>query len=306
LLARCLRALAAQSLPPEEYEVLVVDDGRDEATCQTVASFNRPGGPAFHYLRPDGTRGPAGARNKGWRCATSPLIAFTDDDTEPAPDWLEQGRRVMTPDIAAVGGRLVVPLPDQPTDHEKNTRGLEDAEFATANAFVWRSALEAVGGFDERFQRAWREDSDLHFTLMRYCGPVLSAPSAVVVHPVRKEPWGISLRQQANVFFDALLFKKHPKLYRLRVRPSPPWRYYLIVACTMLAVLSAAAGWDQAALTLSCVALLGVAGFCLKRLKGTSRTPTHVAEMALTSLLIPFLSVYWRLRGALHFKVVFL
>jgi hypothetical protein len=46
--------------------------------------------------------------------------------------------------------------------------------------------------------------------------------------------------------------------------------------------------------------------FCAARLRHTRRDLTHIAEMAWTSALIPFLSIYWRLRGALRYKVFFL
>jgi len=48
------------------------------------------------------------------------------------------------------------------------------------------------------------------------------------------------------------------------------------------------------------------ADFCAKRLRGTSRAPDHLAEMAVTSAAIPLLSVYWRLRGAFTYRVLFL
>jgi len=48
------------------------------------------------------------------------------------------------------------------------------------------------------------------------------------------------------------------------------------------------------------------AWFCFKRLKSTALTPSHVLEMAWTSLWIPFLSVYWRIYGAVKFRVVFI
>jgi hypothetical protein len=52
--------------------------------------------------------------------------------------------------------------------------------------------------------------------------------------------------------------------------------------------------------------LMLTARFCARRLRGTSHAPAQVAEMAVTSALIPLLSVYWRLRGALRFRVFFL
>jgi glycosyltransferase involved in cell wall biosynthesis len=308
LLQRCLQALAAQTLPGDAFEVIVVDDGHTDDTRAVVQAFQQRHGqtPAFRYLRSQGTRGPAGARNVGWRAAQSPLIAFTDDDTIPAPTWLQEACAGMQPTWSGAGGRLVVPRPARFTDHARNTLGLEQAEFATANAFAWREALLRVGGFDERYTRAWREDSDLQFELMRRCGPVGFIPGAVVEHPVREVPWGFSLQTQANVFFDALLFKKHPTLYRQRLRRRPPWRYHLIVACTLAAVVTALAGRADWAAWLCVPALLAFTLFAWQRLRGTSHAPADVAEMLLTSIAIPYVSMYWRLKGAWHFRVLFL
>ena len=86
-----------------------------------------------------------------------------------------------------------------------------------------------MGGFDERFTAAWREDSDLAFTVLERHECIVRAPRAIVVHPVRAARWGSSIGQQRKSMYNALLYKKHPALYRARVQASPPWRYYLIV-----------------------------------------------------------------------------
>ena len=70
-----------------------------------------------------------------------------------------------------------------------------------------RVALERVGGFDERFTRAWREDADLMFALREHAGPIVDADAACIVHPVRPARWGASIGQQSKVYFDALLYK---------------------------------------------------------------------------------------------------
>jgi glycosyltransferase involved in cell wall biosynthesis len=312
LLRRCLDALLAQTLPPQAYEIIVVDDGHEPRIASDVAELARqPGAPRLRYLRPAQGRGPAVARNCGWRAARGEIVAFTDDDTIPAADWLAEGERCLQaqPEWSAAAGTVQVPRASRgprPTDHELMTLGLASAEFVTANAFVRRAALERVGGFDERFRRAWREDSDLQFRLIEAAGPVGRAPGALVQHPVRPEAWGVCLRQQRNTFFDALLFKKHPRLYRERIRRVPPWDYYLVVALSLAAPALAGTGHAGAAAACGGVALALVAGLAARRLKHTDRSPAHAAEMVLTSALIPFLSVYWRLRGALHFKVLFL
>lgn len=306
LLARCLGAVLRQGLEREAYEIIVVDDGRDEATRRVVDAMAADrDAPMLRYTVPTGTRGPAGARNAGWRCARGALVAFTDDDTVPEPDWLAEGERAAQGRIAVCGRVVVPPLSEPPTDHELMTRGLESAEFVTANAFVWRDALERVGGFDERFTRAWREDSDLQFRLGQL-GEVVRIDAAAVLHPVRPERWGVCLRQQRNTFFDALLYKKHPRLYRERIRRMPPWNYYLIVVLVPAAAVLAGAGESASALAALALAALLILQVAWKRLRRTSHDPSHVAEMLATSALIPFLSVYWRLRGAWRWRVLFL
>ncbi|MDH0868154.1 glycosyltransferase family A protein [Mitsuaria sp. GD03876] len=317
LLERCLRALMTQTLARDRFEVVVVDDGHEDRCRELVDRFAAmPGAPRIRYRRPSTGRGPAVARNTGWRAASAPLIAFTDDDTMPDADWLARGLAAMRahPEWVAAAGQVRVPPPldlgrpekdERPTDHELMTRGLETAEFVTANAFVRRNTLVAIDGFDERFLRAWREDSDLQFRLQQQ-GPVGRVDEALVRHPVRPERWGVSLRQQRNVFFDALLYRKHPELYRSRVRQVPPWDYYAIVALTLAAPAVEMAGQGQAAGVMLVVALLLVLRIAARRLSRTSRALPHVWEMLCTSAAIPFLSVYWRLRGAWHFRTPFL
>lgn len=306
LLARCLAALLAQDVSPETFEVLIVDDGPTAATRRLVQAEALRARPAIRYVAAGPRRGPARARNLGWRAARGDIVAFTDDDCLPSPGWLRAGLAALGPGVAGACGRIVVPLVGRPTDYERDATGLEQAVFATANCFYRRAALLAVGGFDERFAKPWREDSDVFFSLLERDGRLVRAPNAVVVHPPRPAPWGVSLGQQRKSLFNALLYKKHPRLYRQWIQPSPPWRYYATTASLLLAVASAAAGRvEPAAAGWGAWALL-TARFCLARLRDTSRAPRHVAEMIVTSALIPPLAVFWRLRGALKFRVLFL
>jgi len=313
LLQRCLMPLLKQTLDRTHYEIIVVDDGQTEDTRALVEGLaaQTQGRPLLRYLRPQGTRGPAAARNRGWQAADGEVVAFTDDDTVPDEDWLRQGFRAIGGEggrwLPAVRGAVHVPIDGPVTDHARMTQGLEAAEFVTANCFVRRPVLRELGGFDERFLRAWREDSDLHFKLIEAYGQeVEKAAQAIVQHPVREAPFGISLKQQANMMFDALLFKKHPELYRRKVgRLHAPPSYYAIVSGTLAAAAALLIGEPAAAGVLGAVVLALILRLALKRLRGTSRAPQHVAEMLLTSAAIPFLSLYWRLKGALRFRVPF-
>lgn len=307
-LNRCLAALVAQDVDPAAYEIIVADDAVSPETERQVNGWAERTGRAVSYVPVMGAHGPAAARNAGWRKARGAIVAFTDDDCMPDPGWLAAGTAIFEdPAIVAACGRVVVPLRPRPTDYELDAAGLETADFVTANCFCRLESLRAVGGFDERFTAAWREDSDLEFRLISNgAGRVVKAPRAVVVHPVRPARWGVSLVQQSKAFFDALLYKKHPELYRTRIRKTPPWNYYLIVLGLFVTAAGLAARSGLVAAAGAVVWAVLTAEFCLRRLRRTSRAPGHVAEMVFTSILIPPLSLFWRLYGAWKFRVLYL
>lgn len=304
LLRRCLDALLAQSIHPSLYEIVVADDGPDDAVRTLVESTRARC--ALRYVPVTATQGAAGARNAGWRAARGEVIAFTDDDTLPDRRWLLAGLRAMSGGACAVTGRVVMPLPARPTDYEKDAAGLTRAEFVTANCFVRRAVLARIGGFDERFTSAWREDSDLHFRLLEAACEIGHAADAIVVHPVREAPFGVSLSQQRKVVFDALLYRKHPRLYRQRIRRVPPIEYYVAAASLAAATLAAFSGRPQAAIVASLPWLLVTGFLTVKRLRGTTHSLRHVAEMALTSAAIPLASVFWRSVASVRHRVLFL
>lgn len=309
LLLRCLQALTSQVLEKGYYEIIIVSDGPDEKTRDMIMNILSEGMPMVHFHSLPEKCGPAAARNAGWKMAKGELIAFTDDDCIPQPDWLTNAWKIYSKlDLSRVAfsGQTIVPISHPPTDYELNISRLSECEFITANCMCTKKALEQVNGFDERFTSAWREDSDLQFKFIEHDIPIFKTDSAIVVHPVRKASWGVSLREQKKSMFNALLYKKYPKLYREKIQRHPPWRYYAIV----IAVLGIVTGLlinDTITITISfiiwsvCTLL-----FITKRLHNTSRSPSHTTEMILTSLLIPFLSVYWRIYGALKYKVFFI
>lgn len=309
LLNRCLASLVLQRFDSARFEIIVVDDGPDDDTRDVVSGWTAhttEQGPRITYIPSMGPHGPAAARNHGWRAARGAIIAFTDDDTIARSDWLKNGVRAFSEGVDAVCGRIVMPLSHTPTDYELDAKNLEMVEFATANAFCRRKALEDLGGFDERFRFAWREDSDLQFRLLEYHANIVREPMAVVMHPIRPARWGISLSQVKKVQFDALLYKKHPKLYRRRIRAKPRWDFYLTVAALLACLAAVAVDAIGIALLSGLAWLFMTARFCLRRLKHTSKAPRHVAEMVVTSVLIPPLAVFWRAVGAFRFRVGFL
>jgi glycosyltransferase involved in cell wall biosynthesis len=307
LLARCLHALACQRFDSTQYEIIVVSDGPDEQTEEAVLAYHAPVSLRFLSLPHKG--GPAAARNLGWRMAYGELIAFTDDDCLPDPDWLVNlwmAYKTSGQQDIALTGRIIVPLPVNPTDYERNIAHLETAEFVTANCACSRHTLQRVNGFDEAFTMAWREDSDLHFKILEQGITLRHIPRAIVTHPVRKARWGVSIRDERKGLFNALLYKKYPGLYRKKIPDYIPWHYYAIVITFVVWAAGLVYGWREVTLVAFTVWAALTTRFIAKRLYLTSGSFRHVSEMVVTSLVIPFLSIYWRIYGALKFRVLFI
>ena len=206
--------------------------------------------------------------------------------------------------MIAFTGKIKVPVSACPTDHENNIARLSQARFVTANCACTKKALKKIGGFDEHFTTAWREDSDLEFKFIKHQIPVHPI-AATVIHPVRKASWGVSLREQKKVMFNALLFKKYPSLYREKIQPAPAWNYYIMVCSFFIFLFSILNLHVYPAIISGCCWLILLTGFIHKRLANTSHNFSHVIEMIITSAIIPFLSVYWTLYGAWKFKVLY-
>src|SRR5262249_8047480 len=157
--------------------------------------------------------GPASARNAGWRRSRAGIVAFLDDDVVPDRDWLAR----LADDLAAIGpdtagsqGRIRVPRPEgrAPTDRERNVIALETSRWATTDMAYRHEALARVGGFDERFPRAYREDADLALRIMS-AGYELTRGTRTVTHPLRPADRWISVRLQAGNVDDTLMWALH-------------------------------------------------------------------------------------------------
>lgn len=318
---KCIRQLELQSISKEQFEVLVVTDGYDETTRKAVEEFKKTSALNLICYSTKEKKGPAAARNLGWQLAKSKIVAFTDDDCLPEADWLQvylskAKELMMEGDIPgskpsmngkafALSGFTRVPIDKEPTDFALNTHGLQHADFITANCACTVSALKVSGGFDERYGTAWREDSDLEFNFLKHNIHVIKVKEAVVVHPVREASWGVSIKEQKKGLYDALLFKKYPKLYRERLSPGIIFNFYLIVITDLICLIAILNGWWYIAAVTLITVLIMITAFFLKRIKNTRKTINHIWEMWVTSCIIPFLSVYWRLYGAVKFRVLF-
>ena len=299
-----LEALAA-SIGQMPGRVLLVDDRRkpdtpllpDRPPLRLASRVEVLRGPAA---------GPAAARNVGWRVSGADWVVFLDDDVIPAPDWSAR----LCEDLADLGsgvagsqGGLRVPLPEdrRPTDWERNVKGLETARWITADIAYRRTVLEEVGGFDERFPRAYREDADLGLRVTG-AGYRIVRGRRCVTHPVRPADRLVSVRLQAGNADDALMRALHGPRWRKRAG-VPRGRRPLHVATTVAGIAGlagilsgrrkpgalGAAGW-----------LAGTAELAWARITPGPRTCDEVATMLLTSAFLPAAATGHWLAGLLR------
>lgn len=294
---------------PRPAAVIVVDDRRVRDRPLALPATDLP----ITLLR-SGGRGPAAARNVGWRSSAADWICFLDDDVVPGPNWCEQlAYDLSRANESVVGsqGTIGVPAPTQngkprrPTDDERRTLGLATAQWITADMAYRRSALVSCGGFDERFPRAYREDADIALRLTR-AGGRISQGKRQTEHPVpagRPSVW-TSVRAQRGNRDDALMRRKHGRRWRTAIGGGRG-RLPVHSLTTGAALMSAAAAGARLRRVGKGAALCWLAmtvEFALRRIAAGPRTAREVAAMALSSALIPPVAVSQRVWGTLLFR----
>ncbi|MFI6368032.1 HAD-IIIA family hydrolase [Nocardia sp. NPDC050630] len=287
---------------PRPREVIVVDDRRSGGELPLPETLL-----PVRVIR-SGGRGPAAARNAGWRHAAGTWIAFLDDDVITASDWparLADDLRGLDEQTAASTARIEVPLPEhrRPTDAERGTARLATARWITADMAYRRSALAAVGGFDERFPRAFREDADL---AIRIClaGYVIAPGQRLTRHPVRESGPMASVRAQRGNADNALLRRKYGARWRQRIGEEAGLlpRHALTTAAGAGAVAFGLAGRKRSALVSAAVWAMLTGEFAARRVAPGPRTPGEIGRMAVSSALIPPVACWHRLRGELRHR----
>ncbi|UQX05215.1 glycosyltransferase [Streptomyces sp. RerS4] len=305
-LRACLDALAAATADGTGPSVVVLVHDRAPAAGPPPALYVPPALRPLTTVVAGGGRGPAAARNTGTRAAGAvPWVVFLDDDVVPGPTWgrdLARDLASAARDTAAVTARVDVPLPAgrRPTDWERNTAGLATARWITADMAFRREALEAAGGFDERFRRAFREDADLALRLLDG-GWTLAPGTRRTTHPVRPADRWVSVRVQAGNADDVLMSRLHgPDWWARAAAPRGRLpRHLAVTAAAAAAAGCALAGRGRTAAVCATGWLAGTAEFAAARIAPGPRTRSEVATMAVTSVLIPPVAAWHWLRGHL-------
>jgi GT2 family glycosyltransferase len=218
-LERLLAALRAQTLAPDRFEVIVVDDASADGTAELLRRELEAGGIALRTIGRERNGGWAAAREDGRLAARAETVAFTDDDCIPDPGWLEAGLAACARSPGAiVQGRT---LRDEAEWSRLSGAGrafartLEvsrpDPHFQTCNVFYPRALIERAGGFDvERFSRVPGEDADLAWRAIEAGAPTAFAAEALVRHAV--EPLGPAAKLRTAARADLRVYARHPRL----------------------------------------------------------------------------------------------
>jgi GT2 family glycosyltransferase len=224
----CLRAVLANT--GVDFDLVVVDQSTRPDAAESVqrcaASDAR-----VRYVHDDGT-GAARARNIGVGHTRGDIVVFTDDDCEPAPDWLATISRSLSEDAeAGIAFGTVTPAAHDPRDgfivgfkprRRLRLRGrlakLRDAGIS-ANVAIRRSALEATGGFDEMLGPGGyfpcAEDYDLTYRVLARGYALWHVPEARTVHHgLRDWQTGSGLIQRTYVAIGAA-YMKHIRMHDL-------------------------------------------------------------------------------------------
>jgi len=292
-----LAALEAQD-GPQPGRIVLVDDRPPDPADRSLTERVPAALAARTTVLRSGGRGPAAARNLGSSACTATWVVFLDDDVVPGPQW---SRDLMTdlagapPSVGAVQARISVPLPDHrpPTDRERNVARLATASWITADLAVRRHVIEALGGFDERFPRAYREDTDLHLRAVA-AGHGFAMGRRRTTHPVGAAPWWISVAAQRGNADDALLRALHgPEALGSGRRRG----HQLVTAAGVAAVLAALLRRPSVAAACAGLWLVGTMELAWVRIRPGPRDAHEVASMIGTSMAIPPVAcVHW-LRG---------
>lgn len=303
LLKRLLESLSKLSYPVDKYEVIVIGDiTYSDGTEKLVRDMVETVPFRLHYFESQ-LKAPSVKRNLGIKKAGGELVGFTDDDCVADPNWIVQAIPFFSdPLVMGVQGKTIIPLPGQLSPAYHHATGLMNPGYQTCNIFYRKRALEEIGGFDERFTSSSREDSDLAFTLLRKGCKMEYAPEAIVAHPVRdSEPWDL-IKSAQGASADALLFKKHPHLYRENIGSVFSNSYRLFYLLLTGAIAFAVFGYYIVAVSFLISYLSTLFLLAFKQLKGSNLSYQDCIKFLISLLISPYILLYSVFRGNLKHK----
>ena len=210
MLPRALQSITSQAVEGLRYEVVVVDNNSTDRTREVGESFAKRHRGLIRYVF-ERRQGLSYGRNTGIAHASAPIIAFTDDDIRPNPDWLQRIKHAMDqhPEVEVVGGRVLPEWGNPPPawltrehwaplalvdygDEPCYTNAENPICLVGANSAYRRELFARLGGFPLEAQRIGDgigslDESDLQRQMWRAGIQGLYVPEIVVVAEVQPE-----------------------------------------------------------------------------------------------------------------------
>ncbi len=238
----CLAAVTAQTLPRQLYEVIVVDDGSSDETAQIASRHG------VRVLR-QANAGQAAARNRGVQEARGEIVAFTDADCAPSPQWLaELTAPFADADIAGSKGayrtrqRSLAARFAQVEYEERYARmnRVRYIDFVdTYSAAYRRSVFVANGGFDPSFPGdASGEDQEFSFRLCERGYKLVFVPSAIVYHRHPATVAAYFRRKFKTGYWKALVLRLHPQKAVRDTHTPQTLKLQMLVVAALLPALT--------------------------------------------------------------------
>ncbi len=241
--ANCLKETVAafqkQSLPPEQYEIVIVDDGSTDETCDLLPKL-ATSGPAVVKYRQQSNCGPAAARNAGLGLAGGTLIVFVGDDIVPSRHFLQthlsaHEKNGHQTNVAVAGftqwhaNIKVTPFLDYIAKHgpqfaysrAPQAGWVGRSLFYSSNVSLRRELLGRVNPvFDADFRYAAYEDIDLAYRLEKLGMRVYFEPQAVASHNHPMDVRSFAKRQELVGRSYHFLDRKYgPEATKVAARP---------------------------------------------------------------------------------------
>jgi GT2 family glycosyltransferase len=301
-LASLFMGLERQTLPADEFEVILVDDASSDRTRELAIAWAGAASERRRLLDGRGL-GPAHARNTGLRQARAEWVVSTDCDVIPEPGWLAAcARAIRESGAAAIEGAIDAWPPEATGGFNIDWSNGTGGRFMTANMAYHRATLESLGGFDEAFPE-FLEDSDVAFRLLDAGHEIAFCPHMRVAHLARPRTVGETIASARRMRWLALFESRHPTRYRdtlrSQLRPLTHVELDVLVALAALATAPRARGLPRAV-------LLGVAANGLRR--GLGAGEVRAAPWAerparsMLSVVLPVAKAFWWLEGCVRFR----
>jgi len=307
-IAGCLDSISRQTMDSSLIEVIVVDDGSNDGTGNTVLNREYPF--QIKYVRIERS-GPPTARNVGLHQASGDIVAFFDDDVVCREDCIERAvSYFLRSAVAAVESNLRIQGTGGPLQKFSSAQG-----FITAAIFFRKSVVQQLGGLDKAFfdhatGLFFRDDTDLGYRILEAGYESVRPEDVIAHHPPLFSDTKSCFAHAKRYMFDPLLYRKHPRLFRSllerkRIGPisfSRPMHYMSLLYCLglLLVLLAVAIGLSVVAVVFASVA--GMAYF-LVRFKFQGRHAFHVWNLGdtLAFAVLPYWYLYWFVRGCFKF-----